>query len=169
MQKTSLQLPHMPCISLRSTVRSSSSFSTSCPVHLPLAACSWAGLGSQGRWFSQTSPGNGNTWGAGLVWLCGEAWNSPPVYLHEMGHNVSETNLPRTLASSSGTSARTAPRIAPRCLPPHPFSLALHSMACFTARAPSLALWEIRWTSPMLWAPGAARTPAATAPRTSGP
>ena len=59
-----------------------------------LAACSWAGLGSQGRWgTTETSPENGNTWGKGLIWLCGEAWNSPPVYLHEMGHNVSTPEL----------------------------------------------------------------------------
>jgi hypothetical protein len=29
-----------------------------------------------------------NTWGYGLVWVNGYAWNSLPAWFHELGHNV---------------------------------------------------------------------------------
>lgn len=54
-----------------------------------LADCNFDALSSQGRWGFDNDPAHGNSWGYGLVWICGDCWNSPPTFFHELGHNVS--------------------------------------------------------------------------------
>ena len=57
--------------------------------HCP--GCDFSALSSQGRWGSANaaSIAAGNNWGYGLVWIGGPTWNMPPVWAHEIGHNVS--------------------------------------------------------------------------------
>jgi hypothetical protein len=53
------------------------------------ADCSFDALASQGLWDYVNDPSRRNTWGYGLVWICGDCWDFPPTYFHELGHNVS--------------------------------------------------------------------------------
>ena len=53
-----------------------------------MTACPFDAMSSQGPWgYPTTGSGSSNTWGYGLVWMCGGCWDWAPTWFHEIGHN----------------------------------------------------------------------------------